>query len=103
MFVTTVAIKVKEAFLKDFIEASLENHAHSIQEPGNLRFDILQSIDDPSYFTFYEAYETKSHAAAHKETAHYAKWRDTVADFMEKPRVGTAHIVLAPLERSQWK
>jgi autoinducer 2-degrading protein len=103
MFVTTVSIKVKEAYIAAFIGASLENHVKSIEEPGNLRFDILQSMDDPSLFTFYEAYETKNHALAHKETEHYAKWRDAVAPYMEIPRVGTAHHALAPLEITKWK
>lgn len=103
MFVTTVSIKVKEAHIAAFISASLENHASSILEPGNLRFDILQCIDDPSCFTFYEAYETKEDALAHKETSHYALWRDTVASFMAVPRVGTAHRALAPLEITKWK
>ncbi len=102
MFVTTVSIHVKETYLKPFIEASLDNHQHSIQEPGNLRFDILQVLEDPTRFTFYEAYETAEAAAAHKNTAHYMKWRDTVADWMVSPRIGTAHHALAPAEKSQW-
>jgi len=103
MCVTTVSIKVKEAYIAAFVGASLENHVKSIEEPGNLRFDILQCIDDPSQFTFYEAYETKSHALAHKETEHYSKWRDTVAHFIDSPSVVTAHHVLAPLDSVKWK
>lgn len=103
MFVTTVQIHILEEFLSDFIAASLENHRQSVQEPGNIRFDILQAIEDPTRFTFYEAYETKEHAAAHKSTPHYQKWRDTVADWMASPRIGTAHTALAPTEITQWK
>jgi len=103
MFVTTVSIYVKEEYLQEFIAASLENHRCSVQEPGNLRFDILQSNENPTRFTFYEAYESKESALAHKETPHYAIWRDTVADWMEKPREGVAHTALAPLEKSQWR
>lgn len=102
MFVTTVSIHVKKDSLPDFIEVSLENHLSSIQEPGNLRFDILQNAEDPTRFTFYEAYETKEQAAAHKDTPHYLKWRDTVADWMASPRIGTAHYSLAPSEKSRW-
>lgn len=102
MFVTTVSLHVKEKYLPCFIEASLENHRNSIQEPGNLRFDILQSVVDPTRFTFYEAYENEEYAAAHKSTPHYMKWRDTVADWMASPRIGAAHQSLAPTEKSQW-
>ncbi len=53
-----------------------------------LRFDVLQDAGTPSKFVLYEAYESSEAAAAHKETAHYRKWRDTVSDWMVKPRKG---------------
>ena len=67
------------------------NHEKSIREPGNIRFDILQVADDPAKFVFYEAYKTQQDAAAHKQTAHYLAWRDTVADWMAEPRLGIVH------------
>lgn len=103
MIVTCVNVYVKEENINDFIKASVENHNGSIKEPGNLRFDVLQNNDDPSRFTLYEAYESKEAAAAHKETDHYKKWRETVAPMMAKPREGLAHSVIAPAETSLWK
>ncbi len=103
MLVTTVEIRVKSEYIEEFIHATLENYEDSIREPGNLRFDVLQSVDDPARFTLYEAYESEEAAGAHKQTEHYARWRDTVAPWMEKPRVGTPHRVIAPVERKQWK
>ena len=103
MIVTTVTIFVKPEFIDDFIDATVENHRQSVQEPGNLRFDVLQSADDPSRFLRYEAYESKEAAAAHKQTPHYQKWRDAVADWMAKPREGVPHRVVAPIHRKDWK
>lgn len=103
MIVTIVNIVVKPENVDQFIEATLENHQHSIKEKGNLRFDVLQHRDDPAAFTLYEAYETDEAAAAHKNTAHYFKWRDTVETWMARPRHGIAHNVLTPLEKSSWK
>ncbi len=88
MQVTLVHVHVKPENVQDFIEASLENSRHSMKEPGNLRFDVLQPKDDPCRFILYEAYATTEDAAAHKATAHYLKWRDTVADWMAEPRQG---------------
>ena len=102
MIVTIVSVKVKPEFLEAFMEASLENHRNSIQEAGNLRFDILQNKENPEQFTLYEAYESEEAAAHHKTTAHYAIWRDTVADWMAEPRVGVAHSVLAPADKKGW-
>ncbi|MCP4131251.1 MAG: antibiotic biosynthesis monooxygenase [bacterium] len=102
MIVTTVAVYVKEEHIDEFISITIENHKGSIQEPGNLRFDVLRSVDDPCRFTLYEAYESEEAAAAHKNTAHYLKWRETVADWMDKPREGIAHSVISPADKSQW-
>jgi len=102
MIVTVVNIVVKSENVNQFVDATLENHQHSIREKGNLRFDVLQHRDHPSAFTLYEAYESDEAAAAHKMTAHYLKWRDAVESWMATPRQGFAHNVIAPLEKSSW-
>ncbi len=102
MIVTCVLVNVKPDFIEDFIEATTENHLHSVQEPGNMRFDVLQNKTDPSRFTLYEAYESEEPAAAHKTTKHYLKWRKKVAGWMAKPREGIHHDVICPLDRTKW-
>jgi autoinducer 2-degrading protein len=82
MIVTCVHVWVKPENVDDFIAATQLNHQHSIQEPKNRRFDILQDKEDPTAFILYEAYETEAAAAAHKQTAHYLTWRETVAPWM---------------------
>ncbi len=96
MFVTIVHIKVLPDYIDLFIRASTENHLESVKEPGNLRFDLLRSDDNPARFVLYEAYENESTAAAHKETAHYLKWRETVAPWMAMPREGVRYTGLQP-------
>lgn len=71
MHVTLVHVHVKREYIKDFVEATAANHAASIKEPGNLRFDVLQQSDDPQFFTLYEAYIDADAASAHKQTRHY--------------------------------
>lgn len=87
-YVTLVDVQVKAAHLASFIEATRRNREASVREPGNLRFDVLQSVEDPTRFTLVEAYANEAAAAAHKQTAHYLAWRDTVADWMAAPRQG---------------
>lgn len=96
MHVTLVHIRVKPEAVTAFIAATQLNHEASVKEPANRRFDILQSPDDPSRFVFYEAYATAEAAAAHKQTAHYAAWRDAVADMMAEPRHGEPMVGLFP-------
>ena len=96
MYVTLVKIHVKSEHLTEFIEVTRANHEGSVREPGNLRFDVLQSIEDPSRFILYEAYRDEASAKAHKETAHYAAWRDAATDWMAEPRVGVRYDGLFP-------
>lgn len=88
MHVTLVHVHVKPESLTEFIEACRLNHEGSIAEPGNRRFDVLQDAVDPGHFVLYESYVSEAAARAHKETAHYAAWRDTVASMMASPRKG---------------
>lgn len=96
MYVTIVHVKVKPAHVDDFIDATEKNHSQSIKEPGNLRFDVLQMADEPTEFALYEAYTDQASSAAHKETAHYLKWRETVATWMAEPRKGVPYKGLKP-------
>ncbi len=88
MHVTLVHVHVKPDCLPAFLDATRANHEASVREPGNRRFDVLQDPDEPTRFVLYEAYATAEDAAAHKRTAHYAAWRDAVADMMAAPRQG---------------
>jgi len=102
MVVTCVHIHVRPEAVDAFIEASVENHKQSVKEPGNLRFDFVRQADDPSRFMMYEAYESEAAVAAHKETPHYLKWRDTVKDMMAEPRYGIKYYIIEPKDKSEW-
>jgi len=86
MLIVHVHIQVKPECVEAFQAASLENARHSVQESGIARFDVVQQSDDSTRFVLVEAYRTDDAPAKHKETAHYATWRDTVADMMAEPR-----------------
>lgn len=86
MFIVHVFVHVEPDQVEAFKAASLENARNSVQEPGIARFDVIQQQDDPTRFVLVEVYRTPDDPAKHKETAHYATWRDTVADMMAEPR-----------------
>ncbi|MDK2971659.1 MAG: (4S)-4-hydroxy-5-phosphonooxypentane-2,3-dione isomerase [Candidatus Sumerlaeota bacterium] len=86
MFIVHVFVHVKPECVDAFRSASLDNAGRSLLESGVARFDVLQQRDDPTRFLLVEVYRKESDAAAHKQTAHYATWRDTVADMMAEPR-----------------
>ena len=86
LLVVHVHVHVKPGCIEAFIAATLANAQASVGEPGVARFDIVQQTDDPTRFVLVEVYRTPAAPAAHKETAHYATWRDTVAPMMASPR-----------------
>jgi len=79
-----------------FEQATLENARASLEEPGVARFDVVRQQDDPTRFVLVEVYRTPAAALAHKETAHYARWRDTVAAMMAEPRSSVKYTNVHP-------
>lgn len=102
MIVTCVYVHVTPSNVKSFIEATVANHIESVKEPGNLRFDFIQQLDDPCRFMIYEAYESEEAAKSHKNTNHYNIWRDAVKDFMAEPRQGIKYNIIEPNDRTKW-
>jgi len=99
MFIVHVFVHVKADRVQAFKQASLENARNSLQEPGIARFDVCQQQDNPTHFVLVEVYRTAEDPAKHKETAHYQKWRDMVADMMAEPRSSVKYQNLYPDEQ----
>jgi quinol monooxygenase YgiN len=89
MLILHVQIHVKPEHQEAFRAATLANAAASRREPGVVRFDFCRLVDDPDRWVLWEVYRDAAAHAAHRETPHYAAWRDTVAPMMASPRVGT--------------
>ncbi len=102
MLVVCVHVHVLPENRDDFIQATLANARNTVLEPGNLRFDVIQQLDAPNRFVLYEVYRDEDAAGAHKQTAHYARWRDAVAPWMAEPRQGIKHRALFPEAESRW-
>ena len=101
MLIVLVQIHVKPECVEAFRTATLENASQSVREAGIARFDMLQQNNDPTRFVLIEAYRDADAPALHKQTAHYAKWREAVAPMMVEPRSSTQFTNAFP-EDSQW-
>jgi len=99
MFIVHVFVHVKPDQVEGFRNATLENARNSIQEPGIAQFDVIQQQDDPARFVLVEVYRTPDDPARHKETTHYQKWRDAVADMMAEPRTSVKYTNVFPDEQ----
>jgi quinol monooxygenase YgiN len=98
LLVVHVHVRVKPECVEAFRAATLANARASVEEPGIARFDVIQQSDDPARFVLVEVYRTPQAPAAHKETAHYAAWRDTVAEMMAEPRSSVKYTNLFPAD-----
>jgi (4S)-4-hydroxy-5-phosphonooxypentane-2,3-dione isomerase len=101
MLIVHVHVHVNSESVGAFIEATIENARNSVREPGIARFDVVQQTDDPTRFVLVEVYRDEGATKAHKETAHYAKWRDIVAPMMNGPRTSLKFSNLFP-EAKDW-
>jgi (4S)-4-hydroxy-5-phosphonooxypentane-2,3-dione isomerase len=96
MLIVHVFVHVKPEHVDAFRAATLENARNSLQEPGVVRFDVVQQEDDPTRFVLLEIYRTADDPARHKETAHYATWRDAVEPMLGEPRHRIAYRAVFP-------
>ena len=96
LHIVHVHVHVKPEVIGDFAAATVDNARASVREPGCLRFDVLRSEAEPTRFVLVEVYRDAAAAAAHKQTAHYAAWRDRVADMMAEPRSATKFTSVFP-------
>ena len=98
MLVVHVHVHVTPGDVEAFLAESRRNAQASLQEPGVRRFDVLQDESDPAHVVLNEVYVDQAAADAHKQTAHYARWRDAVAAMMAQPRSATRFTAVAPTE-----
>ena len=96
MLIVHVFVRVTPGSVDAFVAATRENARQSVREPGVVRFDVVQQADDPTRFVLMEIYRAADDPARHKETAHYAAWRDAVAPMMAEPRRAVRYEPLFP-------
>jgi autoinducer 2-degrading protein len=96
MLVVHVHVHVRPADVAAFLAETRRNAAASRGEPGVRRFDVLQDEGDPAHVVLAEVYRDQAAADAHKQTPHYARWRDAVAPMMAQPRASTRFAAVDP-------
>ena len=86
MVVLQVTVHVKPEHLTEYVAAARENAQHAVaDEPGCLRFDVIQDRDDSSCFRLYEVYVSDDALAAHRQTRHFKRYIETTDPWMAAP------------------
>jgi (4S)-4-hydroxy-5-phosphonooxypentane-2,3-dione isomerase len=96
MVALLVHIQVKPDCIEQFLAETIENARNSRKEPGIVRFDLIQEVEDPSRFVLFELYRDQPAAEAHRLTAHYAKWRDAVPSLLVTERTRKIYRPIEP-------
>ena len=102
LLIVHVDIAVAPEMVADFLDATIANATASLTEPGVVRFDVITDRSDPSHVVLVEVYRDGDAALAHKQTEHYATWRDTVAEMMARPRTSVTFSPVFPPAASGW-
>jgi (4S)-4-hydroxy-5-phosphonooxypentane-2,3-dione isomerase len=103
MLVVHVHVRVKAEHVAAFIAATEENARASLEEPGILRFDLVRELGgEGDRFVLVEAYRDEQAPAAHKQTPHYARWRDAVEPMMAEPRRSVKYAEVFPRSPGAW-
>jgi autoinducer 2-degrading protein len=96
MHMIMVRLEVKPDRIDDFMKLVLFNASESRKEPGNLRFDVVRSVDSPTRFGLYEVYRDDEAVRAHQATPHYAKWRAEIEALLVTPRISEKFMSVSP-------
>lgn len=96
MIILHVHLHVKPEHIAAFKQATIENASNSVREPGIVRFDVIQQVDDPSRFMLLEVYRDAAAQVSHKETAHYHNWVAKVTDMLVEPRTRQTYANVYP-------
>ncbi len=102
MLAIWVKVKVKPAEKQRFLKAIEEDALGSERdEPGCLRFNVLQDLQDENTYYFYEVYKDGAALEAHRKAPHFAVWR-AAADSLDGPTQATRCQPVFPAARSYW-
>lgn len=100
MYVVHVMLRIKPDKVEEFKEFARLDHEGTRTEPGNLRFDVLQSEDDPTRFMLYEVYRDPEAVTAHRQTPHLAHWMAHIDEYTVEPRVATRYWTIFPSDEN---
>ncbi len=98
-----VTVQVKSEFLERYLEVTRQHAQRSLDnEPGCLRYDLLQDPEDPTRITAYEVFRDKAAFDAHNQAPYNATWHETIDDWRVPGRVHRPGVIVFPPE-SAWR
>lgn len=88
MYVILGIIKVKPEHLAEFVDNIREHARRSVDEPGCLRFDVLQDTADPLTICLYEVFRSETDLGKHRQQDYYTRWMEMSRDWRDTSAYG---------------
>jgi autoinducer 2-degrading protein len=102
MLAMWVKVRIKPELRQRFLEAIEADALGSERdEPGCLRFNVLQDQREENVYYFFEVYKDQAALEAHRMMPHYAVWR-SAADTLDGPTEATGCKTIFPTARAYW-
>jgi (4S)-4-hydroxy-5-phosphonooxypentane-2,3-dione isomerase len=103
MLVNLVKVRIRPGQRQRFLDAIEYDALHSeSDEPGCLRFNVLQDTQDADVYYFYEIYTDAAALDAHRAAPHFEVWRTASADVLDGPAERTMCETVFPADRAYW-
>ena len=103
MLAMWVKVRVKPEARERFLKAiEVDALGSERDEPGCLRFNVLQDTEDENVYYFYEVYKDEAALEAHRAAPHYAVWSAARAEAVDGPVEVTHTQSVFPAGRAYW-
>ena len=84
MYVIFNLIRVKKDCLEKFITGVREHARRSNDEPGCLRYEVLQDLADPQVVCLHEVFHDEAAFREHLKTDYYKAWMESSKNWRQK-------------------
>ena len=102
MLAIWVKARIKPEMRQKFLHAiEVDALGSERDEPGCLRFNVLQDAQDENVYYFYEVYKDQAALEAHRAAPHYAVWR-AAAETLDGPTEPIRCTPVFPAARPYW-
>jgi autoinducer 2-degrading protein len=103
MLAMLVKVRVKPDARERFLKAiEVDALGSERDEPGCMRFNVLQDAQDRNVYYFYEVYRDEAALEAHRAAPHYAVWR-AAADTLDGSPEATRCQTVFPAAVGYWE
>ena len=103
MLAMWVKVRVKSEGRERFLKAiEVDALGSERDEPGCMRFNVLQDARDQNVYYFYEVYRDEAALETHRAAPHYAVWR-AAADTLDGAPEATRTQTVFPAAAGYWE